>query len=151
MTLSGPAPGRQPALYRRGSAGKLMYGRWSAQCEGPGSPHQRRRAWIVKQHYTLSNFSKFVRPDYVRVNVSGSAPANVLLWAGANSVVVVAISTGTSTASVPISIAGGTVGLCTPWLTSANADLISQTAVPVNGGSFTTSLVGPSVTTFVCK
>ena len=108
-----------------------------------------------KRHYTLGNFSKFVRPGYVRLNLSGgSPPANVLLsaYSGSNTVVVVAINSGTSTLSVPISITGGTApASCTPWLTSANANLTSQTAVPVSGGSFTAALAGPSVTTFVCK
>ena len=108
----------------------------------------------TKRHYTLGNFSKFVRPGYVRLNVSGTPPASVLLsaYSGSNNVVVVAINSGTSTVSVPIGIAGGSApASCTPWLTSANADLTSQPAVPVNGGSFTASLAGPSVTTFVCK
>jgi O-glycosyl hydrolase len=108
----------------------------------------------TKRHYTLGNFSKFIRPGYVRLNVTGSAPANVLLsaYSGSNNVVVVAINSGTSTASVPITISGGTApASCTPWLTSATANLVSQTAVAVSGGSFTASLAGPSVTTFVCK
>jgi O-glycosyl hydrolase len=108
----------------------------------------------TKRHYVLGNFSKFIRPGYVRVAVSGTAPSNVLLsaYSGSGTVVVVAINSGTSTASVPISIAGGTApSSCTPWLTSASANLASQTAVSVSGGSFTASLPGPSVTTFVCK
>jgi glucuronoarabinoxylan endo-1,4-beta-xylanase len=108
----------------------------------------------TKRHYVLGNFSKFIRPGYVRVAVSGTPPSNVLLsaYSGSNTVVVVAINSGTSTASVPISIAGGTApSSCTPWLTSASANLASQTAVSVSGGSFTASLPGPSVTTFVCK
>jgi O-glycosyl hydrolase len=108
----------------------------------------------TKRHYTLGNFSKFVRPGYVRLNMSGSPPASVLLsaYSGSSTVVVVAINSGTSTVSVPISMAGGSApASCTPWLTSASANLSSQTAVPLNGGSFTASLAGPSVTTFVCK
>jgi O-glycosyl hydrolase len=108
----------------------------------------------TKRHYTLGNFSKFVRPGYVRVNVSGPSPANVLLsaYSGSNTVVIVAINSGTSTVSVPINVSGGTApASCTPWLTSATANLVSQTAVSVSGGSFSASLPGPSVTTFVCK
>jgi hypothetical protein len=66
----------------------------------------------------------------------------------------VAINSGTSTASVPISISGGTAPTsCTPYLTSGGTgvNLTAQTAVPVSGGGFTASLMGPSVTTFVCK
>jgi len=108
----------------------------------------------TKRHWTLGNYSKFVRPGYMRVEVSGSAPSNVLLsaYSGPNTVVVVAINSGTSTVSVPISIAGGTApASCTPWLTSATANLVSQTAVAVTGGAFSASLAGSSVTTFVCK
>jgi O-glycosyl hydrolase len=108
----------------------------------------------TKRHYTLGNFSKFVRPGYVRLNVSGSFPANVLLsaYSGPNTVVVVAINSGTSTVSVPVDVSGGTAPTsCTPWLTSATANLVSQTAVSVTGGTFSASLAGPSVTTFVCK
>jgi len=108
----------------------------------------------TKRHFTLGNFSKFVRPGYARVNISGSAPASVLLsaYSGSNTVVVVAINAGSSMASVPINISGGTAPTsCTPWLTSASANLVAQTAVPVSGGSFAAALPGPSVTTFVCK
>lgn len=108
----------------------------------------------TKRHYVLGNFSKFIRPGYVRVIVSGSAPTNVLLsaYSGSSKTVIVAINSGTSTTSVPISISGGTApSSCTPWLTSATANLASQTAVTVTGGSFTASLAGPSVTTFVCQ
>jgi O-glycosyl hydrolase len=108
----------------------------------------------TKRHWTLGNYSKFVRPGYMRVEVSGSAPSNVLLsaYSGPNTVVIVAINSGTGTVSVPLSVAGGTApASCTPWLTSATANLVSQTAVPVTGGAFSASLAGSSVTTFVCK
>jgi O-glycosyl hydrolase len=108
----------------------------------------------TKRHYTLGNYSKFIRPGYMRVNVSGSPPANVLLsaYSGSNTVVVVAINSGTSTASVPISFTGKTAPTsCTPWLTSSTANLVSQTAVAVTSGAFTASLAGQTVTSFVCK
>ncbi|HXT95446.1 MAG TPA: glucuronoxylanase, partial [Polyangia bacterium] len=68
-------------------------------------------------------------------------------------VVVVAINSSTSTVSVPISITGGTStpASMTPWVTDASNNLASKTAVSVSGGSFTASLGGPSVTTFVGK
>jgi glucuronoarabinoxylan endo-1,4-beta-xylanase len=110
----------------------------------------------TKRHYTLGNYSKFVRPGYVMVNVSGSPPSGVLLSAftGSGNTVVVAINSNSSTQSVPITISGGTAPTsCTPYLTSSGTgvNLTAQTAVSVSGGAFTASLVGPSVTTFVCK
>jgi O-glycosyl hydrolase len=127
---------------------------WWYQASGDNEGLVQTGGTDTKRHYTLGNFSKFVRPGYVRVNISGSPPSNVLLsaYSGANTVVIVAINSGSSTASVSINISGGTApSSCTPWLTSASADLASQTAIPVTGGSLTASVAGPSVTTFVCK
>ena len=108
----------------------------------------------TKRHYTLGNFSKFIRPGYVRVIVSGSAPSGVDLSAYASpsdsTVVVVAINTNASAVSVPIAIAGGTApSQVTPWVTSATDNLVAQTPVAVSGSSFTAALGATTVTTFV--
>lgn len=108
----------------------------------------------TKRHYVLGNFSKFIRPGYVRVIVSGSVPSGVELSAysgpSSGSVVVVAINTNASAVSVPIEIAGGTApSQVTPWVTSASDNLAAQTPVSVSGSSFTAALGATSVTTFV--
>jgi len=109
----------------------------------------------TKRHYTYGNFTKFVRPGYVRVDVTGSIPANVLLSAYKGTdgtVVVVAINKGTAAATVPIAISGGTApASCTPNVTSSADNLVAKTAVTVTGGTLTASLAGTTVTTFVCK
>jgi glucuronoarabinoxylan endo-1,4-beta-xylanase len=108
----------------------------------------------TKRHYTFGNFTKFIRPGYVRVDVGGSVPANVLMTAykGTDStVVIVAINKGSAEAKFSIAIAGGTPASCTPNVTSKDADLKAGTAVTVTDGSFSASLGGTSVTTFVCK
>ena len=109
----------------------------------------------TKRHYTFGNYSKFVRPGYVRVDVAGPIPTDVLLsgYKGNDgTVVVVAINEGTAAANVPITISGGSApAMMTPWVTSATLDLKSQTAVAVSGSKFTAALPGMSVTTFVGK
>jgi glucuronoarabinoxylan endo-1,4-beta-xylanase len=108
----------------------------------------------TKRHYTLGNFSKFVRPGYTRVDVTGSVPTDVLLSAYKGpdgTVVVVAINKGSKDASVPITISGGTPASCMPNVTSKDADLKAGTAVAVTGGVLTASLAATTVTTFVCK
>jgi glucuronoarabinoxylan endo-1,4-beta-xylanase len=108
-----------------------------------------------KRYYTLGNYSKFVRPGYKRVDITGNIPANVFLSAykSTDTVVVVAINKSSSSVTVPITITGGTKTptSATPWLTSASANLASQTAVTVSGGILTATLAATSVTTFVCK
>jgi len=107
----------------------------------------------TKRHYTLGNYSKFVRPGYKRVDVTGTAPSGVLLsaYTGSSTVVVVAINNSTASVTVPISITGGTApASCIPWVTSATDNLASKTAVPVSGGGFSASLAAATVTSFVC-
>jgi glucuronoarabinoxylan endo-1,4-beta-xylanase len=110
---------------------------------------------VAKRLYTLGNFSKFIRPGYTRVDIAGNIPTNVLLTAYKatdGTVVVVAINKGTSSITLPISISGGTSpASLTPWVTSATDNLASKTAVTVSGGSFTATLAGATVTTFVGK
>jgi glucuronoarabinoxylan endo-1,4-beta-xylanase len=107
----------------------------------------------TKRHYTLGNYSKFIRPGYVRVDITGNVPANILLtgFKGTDgTVVVVAINRGTASATVPIYIAGGTApASMTPWVTSASDNLASKTAVMVSGGAFMATLASKTVTTFV--
>jgi O-glycosyl hydrolase len=78
---------------------------------------------LTKRCYTLGNYSKFVRPGYVMVEVNGNSNTNVLLSA----------FTGTSN------------------VTSSSDNLKAGTAVTVTGGAFTAALAATTVTTFVCK
>jgi glucuronoarabinoxylan endo-1,4-beta-xylanase len=107
-----------------------------------------------KRYYTLGNYSKFVRPGYVMVDVTGNSNTNVLLsaYTGTDGTVIVAINKSASAVSMPIAIAGGTAPTsCTPNVTSANDNLKAGTAVTVTGGTLTASLAASTVTTFVCK
>ena len=115
---------------------------------------QGSTAW-TKRYYTLGNYSKFVRPGYVRVDVAGSYSTDVLLSAyrhADGTVVIVAINKGSEPATVSIAISGGTApASLTPWVTSASDNLKSGTALSVSGGSFTATLASLTVTTFVGK
>jgi O-glycosyl hydrolase len=111
---------------------------------------------MTKRYYTFGNYSKFVRPGQIMVDVTGNTNTNLLISAfkGASdgTVVVVAINKGTSAVTVPITIAGGTApASCTPNVTTSSDDLKAGTAVSVSSGAFSASLAATSVTTFVCK
>ncbi|HEY3500591.1 MAG TPA: glycoside hydrolase family 30 beta sandwich domain-containing protein [Polyangiaceae bacterium] len=107
----------------------------------------------TKRHYTFGNYTKFIRPGYVRVDVTGTIPEGVSISAykGADgTVVVVAINGGTAEAVVPLAISGGTApAAMTPHVTSASEDLKAGTAVTVTGGILMASLPSKTVTTFV--
>jgi glucuronoarabinoxylan endo-1,4-beta-xylanase len=107
-----------------------------------------------KRLYTVGNFSKFVRPGYVRVDVSGAVPSGVQLVAFLNPAdgteVIVAINSGTSAVSVSLLVSGAAwPSQVTPWVTAASANLASQAAISLSGARFSAILAGQSVTTFV--
>ena len=109
----------------------------------------------TKRHYTYGNYTKFIRPGYNRVAVTGNVPTDVLLsaYAGADgTVVVVAVNKGAADVVVPITIGGSTVpAAMTPNVTSESDNLKAGTAVPVTGGILMASLPKKTVTTFVGK
>ena len=109
----------------------------------------------TKRHFTLGNFSKFVRPGYTRVDVTGNGNADVLLSAfkGADgTVVIVAINKGTAAVELPIAIGGGTApATVSPWVTAATDNLTQKTTLTVTGSTFTATLGAQTVTTFVGK
>jgi len=111
----------------------------------------------TKRLYTLGNYSKFIRPGYRRVVVSGPVPSGVKLTAYVSSadgtVVVVAINSGTTTVSLPLFLAGSTrcPMTLTPWVTSASDDLAAKAAVSVAEAHLSPMLAAQSVTTFVGK
>lgn len=110
---------------------------------------------LTRRYYALGNYSKFVRPGYVMVAVSGNSNTDVLLSAFKGTdgtVVVVAVNKSSSAVTLPIAITGGTApAMMTPNLTSASDNLKAGTAVPVTGGSFMAMLPATSITTFVGK
>ncbi len=109
----------------------------------------------TKRYYSFGNYSKFIRPGYVAVEVGGNSNADLLIsgYKGTDgTVVVVAINKGAAAVTAPIAIAGGTAPtMMTPTVTSATDNLKTGTAVAVTGGSFMASLPSKTVTTFVGK
>ena len=105
--------------------------------------------------YVLGNYSKFIRPEYRRVTISGTLPPYVLLTAYKNSadgtVVIVAINSGTAAAAASLFISGGAPCQMTPWVTSSSDDLAAKTALSVTDGRLSVTLGSQTVTTFVGK
>ena len=108
-----------------------------------------------KRVYAMGNFSKFVRPGYVRVGVTG-APTTVQIVAFSNpadgTLSIIALNSGTTAQQVSFFVAGaGWPAMVTPYVTSASSNLAAGTVAPVTGARFSGSLAAQSVTTFVGK
>lgn len=101
--------------------------------------------------YALAQFSRFVRPGYVRVNATANPQSGVYVSAykGGGHFVIVAINTGAASVSEPFRVQNGALTSVTPYQTSAAANLAAQGSVAVSGGAFTFTLPGQSITTFV--
>ena len=124
-----------------------------SSCGNGGLWNQGTGAGPSKRLWIMGNYSRFVRPGYVRID----APANpapgvkVSAFYGAadNRVVVVAADTNFSSASVNVALSGGTPDKVTPWLTDDKNALVAQAAVALSGTSFSYTLPARSVTSFV--
>ena len=103
--------------------------------------------------YALAQFSRFVRPGYVRVNATASPASGVYLsaYAGNGHMAIVAINSNSTAASLPVAIQNPSPALTsmTPWQTTSAGGLAQQSAVNVTGNNFTYTLPAQSITTFV--
>jgi glucuronoarabinoxylan endo-1,4-beta-xylanase len=106
----------------------------------------------AKRMYTTGNFSRFVRPNYYRINVANST-GPILVSAYKDSVssnfAIVAINSSPVTVTQVFNLTNFTTASVTPWITSANLSLVNQTPVTVTNTSFSYPLPGMSVVTFV--
>ncbi len=100
--------------------------------------------------YAIAQYSKFVPPGSVRVSATG-APSGVLVSAykGSTSNAIVAINSNSSAVSLPVSLQNLTISSVTPYQTTSAGGLQQQNAVTVTNGSFTYTLPGQSIVTFV--
>jgi len=106
-----------------------------------------------KRLWVMGNYSRFVRPGYVRVSATAAPVSGVTLTAyyssKDNKVVIVAANSNTSSTSQAFSLSNATATKATPWVTDAGNDLVAATSVTPSGGSFTYSLPAQSVTSLV--
>jgi glucuronoarabinoxylan endo-1,4-beta-xylanase len=108
---------------------------------------------LLPRAWALGNWSRFVRPGFVRVAVTPQPQNEVYLSAfvdpAAGRIVVVAINHGHGDQTQEVTVSGGTVGELTPWLTAAGMNLVARAAVPVADGAFSVTLPARSVTSLV--
>lgn len=106
---------------------------------------------ISKRGDSMAQFSKFVRPGYVRVDATKNPNTNVYVSAykGSNKAVIVAINKSTSAVSQRFVLQNGTASSFASWITDANRKVAAGSNINVSNGAFTAQLPALSVTTFV--
>lgn len=106
---------------------------------------------IQKRAYVIGQFSKYVRTGYYRVDATAAPATNVSVSAykGENNMVIVAVNTGTASVSQKFIVQNGTVSQVSSWQTTPSSNMTAGQDYQVSGGSFSATLPGQSVTTFV--
>lgn len=108
---------------------------------------------ITKRGYIMSNYAKFVRPGYYRIDATPNPKTNVYVSAfnGSGKTVIVAINTSNSAVSQQFAIEGATISSFTPHVTTENSDLEEKASINVNQdiSAFKFTLPAQSITTFV--
>ena len=101
--------------------------------------------------YGMEQFSRFVRPGYVRYEATTNPVSGVYLsaYAGGGHQVIVVINANTSAVSLPIEMDNATVTSLTPYQTTSTANVAAQTPIAVTGDSFTAQLPAQSIMTYV--
>jgi len=116
---------------------------------------QQSGSVTTKRYYAFGNFTRYVRPGYHRVAVTGVFPEKVLVSAytsDAGKVVIVAINETTSAQSIPLALAGGTAPtMMVPFVTSDSENWGEGAPVAVAAGSLPMALEAMTVTTFVSQ
>jgi len=107
----------------------------------------------ARRMYVLGQFARFVRPNYYRISVTnntGSVQVSAYKDLLSPNFAIVAINSSLTTVTQSFYLTNVTgIATVTPWMTTSNLSLASQTPVTVNGSLFTYMLPALSIVTFV--
>lgn len=108
---------------------------------------------VCKRAYTFGNFSRFVRPDAIRLDVTEHPSEGIYLSAYRNTdgkMVLVAINETRTETKLSLSLSSQQTDSLTPYCTSAEENLKEHSSIPADAnGSFPLVLAPQSVTSFV--
>lgn len=108
---------------------------------------------VTKRYYTFGNYSKFIRPGYVRIGATESPKSGIYTSAYKDPVTgkftIVAINDTDSTAELNLAPNGFTAGYITPYTTNSSLSLTQGANIPLVNGSYYTAVPPKSVVTYV--
>ncbi|MBO9699057.1 MAG: carbohydrate-binding protein [Sporocytophaga sp.] len=105
---------------------------------------------ISKRGYCFSQYSKFIRPGYYRVDATKNPTTDVYLSAykKGDDVAIVAINRSTSSKTITISVPATKVKTWEKYVTSGSKSLAKEADINMTGTSFQVTLDAQSTTTF---
>lgn len=107
----------------------------------------------TKRGYLMAQYSKFVRPGYIRISSTLNPLSNVVTTAykSDSSVVVVMVNKSTSAANISFQVNGKTMNTFTRYTTSASKNVLYEGTTVFSGNQFISTIDAQSTTTFVLK
>lgn len=126
-----------------------------ASCGNGALWSQGSNSKATKRLWVMGNYSRFVRPGYVRIAATAAPTAGVTVTAYRDSlstrIVVVAANGNSSSTSQDFAFAGSKPAQVTTYITDPTRNLAEQTTESVSSSTFTCSLPATSVTTLVFR
>jgi glucuronoarabinoxylan endo-1,4-beta-xylanase len=127
------------------------------KASSPQDPNEiyPQKGEVTKKGYVMSQFSKFIRPGFIRVEssvVPASSKVDVTAYKdpSSNKVVIVAVNSGSAQIDNIFRIQNGSMKTTfTPYTTSASMNCEQGNEVTATDGHFTYTLQPLSITTFV--
>jgi glucuronoarabinoxylan endo-1,4-beta-xylanase len=105
----------------------------------------------LKRLFAIGQFSRFVRPNYYRLNATNGGPVLISAYKDTNSLnyAIVAINPAGTNIVQTFALANFPAsGVVTPWITSSNMSLVPLSSVAVTNGILTYTLPSMSIVTF---
>ncbi len=109
--------------------------------------------WVTKRGYVMSQFARFIRPGYRRIEITENPQPGIWLSAYSDGakIVIVAINTGSKALEQAISLAGGGIVGFSTYVTTEEKSCAAGAPIAVNGSEFTMVLEASSITTLVSQ
>jgi glucuronoarabinoxylan endo-1,4-beta-xylanase len=105
---------------------------------------------VTKRGYAMSQFARFIRPGFYKVDATSEPQQYVYVTAYKNGAkVVIVVLNYNSSMSQTFTIWNGSATTFTPYVTSTYKNCAQESDIIVSGSSFTATLDSSSVTTFV--
>jgi glucuronoarabinoxylan endo-1,4-beta-xylanase len=108
---------------------------------------------VAKRFYIQGQWSRFVRPSWVRIGATATPVSGVFVTAFkapvSGNFAIVAVNQSSSGQPLEFALNGFTASSVTPWVTSASLSLTQQPSISATADTFSDTLPASSVTTFV--
>jgi O-glycosyl hydrolase len=105
----------------------------------------------AKRMYAFGQFSRFVRPNYYRIDANNGGFAEISAYKDSvsSNFAIVAINPYSTNITQVFNLTNFTVaGSLTPWMTTSNQSIVAQSAIANPGSSFSYTLPALSIVTF---